>query len=30
MFTRLDQAMMQAEEQMSWLVSQVESFNGGK
>jgi len=30
MFTRLDQAMMKAEEQMSWLISQVDSFNGGK
>lgn len=29
MFTRLDQAMMQAEEQMSWLINQVNSFNGG-
>lgn len=30
MFTRLDQAMMQAEEQMSWLINQVNSFNGGQ
>lgn len=30
MFTRLDQAMMQAQEQMSWLISQVDSFNSGK
>lgn len=30
MFSRLDQAMMQAEEQMSWLISQVNSFNGGQ
>lgn len=30
MFTRLDQAMMQAEEQMSWLISQVNAFNGGQ
>lgn len=29
MFTRLDQAMMQAEEQMSWLVSQVSAFDTG-
>lgn len=29
MFTRLDQAMMQAEEQMSWLISQTSSMNGG-
>lgn len=30
MFSRLDQAMMQAEEQMSWLVGQTNAFNGGK
>lgn len=30
MFTRLDQAMMQAEEQMSWLISQTNAFSGGK
>ena len=30
MFSRLDQAMMEAESQMSWLASQVASFNGGK
>lgn len=27
MFTRLDQAMMQAEEQMSWLLNQVNSWS---
>ena len=30
MFSRLDQAMMEAESQMSWLASQVASFNGGQ
>lgn len=29
MFSRLDQAMMQAEEQMSFLINQINSFNGG-
>lgn len=29
MFTRLDQAMMKAEEQMGFLINQINSFNGG-
>lgn len=30
MFTRLDQALMEAESQMSWLVGQVDAMNAGK
>lgn len=29
MFSRLDQAMMKAEEQMGFLINQINSFNGG-